>query len=64
MCPPISGKVTPALGAPRIADVDIMGNHELIKDILQVAAGKLIENRIISEVEEISKRVKLPPSIV
>jgi len=37
--------------------VDIMGNHHLLEDALSIAAGKEVEDRIYSNVEEYSRRV-------
>uniref|UniRef100_K3W971 Phospholipid:diacylglycerol acyltransferase n=1 Tax=Globisporangium ultimum (strain ATCC 200006 / CBS 805.95 / DAOM BR144) TaxID=431595 RepID=K3W971_GLOUD len=49
-------------GGPATSDhVDIMGNHELIKDLLRVAARAYdkVPERIESDIVEIAKRVKL-----
>lgn len=51
-----------ARGGPATSDhVDIMGNHELIKDILRVAgrAYDAVPERIESDIREIARRVQL-----
>mmetsp|Transcript_8777 Transcript_8777/g.20724 ORF Transcript_8777/g.20724 Transcript_8777/m.20724 type:complete len:703 (+) Transcript_8777:89-2197(+) len=48
-------------GGPTTADhVDIMGNVEMIGDILSVASGGEVEPRVISEVLKLSDNVPLP----
>merc|ERR1712228_224233 len=48
-------------GGPKTAKhVEILGNHEVISDILHVAAGQdehLVSSRIFSRIDEISQRV-------
>ena len=48
-------------GGVNTADhVDIMGNFGLIEDIIRIATGNTtLENRIFSNVVEISERIKL-----
>jgi len=43
--------------------VDIMGNREMISDVLQIAAGAEIEDKFVSDVQAMSRRVKLPASV-
>lgn len=52
----------PFRGGPRSGDhVDIMGNQELIEDILYIATGhgERVEPRIESQIEEMAKRLNL-----
>jgi phospholipid:diacylglycerol acyltransferase len=48
-------------GGMRSGDhVDIMGNHEMLTDLLNVVTGwKELEERITSDIREISEGVKL-----
>jgi hypothetical protein len=46
--------------------VDILGNFELMRDVLLLAAGKehgVVTRRVFSEVDEISSRVPPPPPL-
>ena len=46
--------------------VDILGNHEVIRDILLLAAGRergVVEQRVVSDIEEIAARVPPPPPL-
>mmetsp|Transcript_18952 Transcript_18952/g.52150 ORF Transcript_18952/g.52150 Transcript_18952/m.52150 type:complete len:105 (-) Transcript_18952:81-395(-) len=59
---PVSFIVDPR-GGPGTADhVDIMGNHDLINDVLRVASGEELEDRIYSDIRSIAARVPLPSS--
>lgn len=36
-----------------------MGNHEMIKDILKVASGTKVQERILSEIEEVMHSIQI-----
>ena len=43
--------------------VDIMGNRDMISDVLHIAAGEEVAEHIVSEITDISARVRIPPTI-
>jgi phospholipid:diacylglycerol acyltransferase len=43
--------------------VDIMGNRNMISDVLHIASGEDLEERIVSQIREMSARIILPESI-
>jgi hypothetical protein len=48
------------LRSSRSADhVDMLGNDELIYDVLKIAAGRRLDSRIHSNIREISEEIKL-----
>lgn len=60
-----SSVVSDIRGGPRTADhIDLLGNHELIEDVLRIAAGQLTDqsqDRFFSSIREMSDRVELFP---
>ena len=56
------GAVTGLQGGPKAADhVNIMGNHDLMMDILVIASGHghELEDSIVSNIREMCDRVQL-----
>lgn len=40
---------------------DILGNHQVLEDIIKIAAGKDVEPRIVSNIEDIAQRIREHP---
>jgi hypothetical protein len=40
-----------------------MGNRNMISDVLHIASGEDLEERIVSQIREMSARIILPESI-
>ncbi|MBX9692252.1 MAG: hypothetical protein K2Z81_07710, partial [Cyanobacteria bacterium] len=56
---PSSPMISPR-GIPTTADhVDIMGNHDLITDVLKIASGERLNNDIVSKIKDFSAKIKL-----
>jgi len=52
------GVPQPLARSPTSADhVDILGNHELLRDVLAIVSGGAVEERLVSDVEGIAARV-------
>ena len=52
------GVPQPLARSPTSADhVDILGNHELLRDVLTIVSGGAVEERLVSDVEGIAARV-------
>ncbi|KAI5172366.1 phospholipid:diacylglycerol acyltransferase [Nematocida sp. LUAm3] len=46
-------------GGPKTAQhINILGNHELIMDLLKIAAGQEVEQRIVSDLPKIAENIK------
>ena len=50
-------------GGPRSSDhVDLLGNVDVMEDVLRIAAGQLLEDNITSSIADIAAQIKLPES--
>lgn len=50
-------------GGPRSSDhVDLLGNVDVMEDVLRIAAGQQLNDNITSNLDEIASRVTLPDS--
>merc|ERR1711988_1369918 len=58
---PLSPVFDPRGGGQSGDHVDIMGNNDMIEDVLRVAAGQKLSNRIYSSIREFSALIKLTP---
>ena len=48
-------------GGPRSSDhVDVLGNVDVMEDVLRIAAGQVLDDNITSMIDTIAKRVTLP----
>ena len=48
-------------GGPRSSDhVDVLGNIDVMEDVLRIAAGQVLEDNITSMIDTIAERVTLP----
>ena len=43
--------------------MDIMGNRDMITDVLHIVSGVEVDEKIVSNILEMSARVNLPASI-
>ena len=48
-------------GGPRSSDhVDLLGNVDVIADVLRIAAGVSLEDHIVSNISQIAEKITLP----
>lgn len=48
-------------GGPRSSDhVDLLGNVDVIADVLRIAAGHSLEDHIVSNISKIAEKITLP----
>ncbi|MDP2325993.1 MAG: hypothetical protein Q8N51_18480, partial [Gammaproteobacteria bacterium] len=51
-------------GVPTTGDhVDIMGNYELISDILTIVSGGVVQDRVLSRLQEYASRIQLKSTV-